>query len=96
VGLNRTFAYALQDRHLLHRVVDRRLVRAFLAALFVGPVGYAIAILVSFVNGTAAFALCVLIPLASFFPNPFWGRLWGSFVGSEEESNPTSPIPEAR
>ncbi|MHB8584512.1 MAG: TMEM175 family protein [Thermoplasmatota archaeon] len=93
LGLQRTFAYALQDRHLLHPVLDRRLVRAMSLTISIGPILYLLAIVVSFIQPQVAFALCFLVPIATFFPNPFWGRLFRRFVGTDEEAH--RPVPRA-
>ena len=72
--------HAARDPLMLHRVMDKRIYRGLCASFLVGPIIYTIALLLAFVSPMAAFALCVVVPLVTFFPNPFWGRLYALAV----------------
>lgn len=92
IALQSTLQHATKDPLMLHRAMDRRIFRGIRAAYLTGPILYALAIAVSFVNVWAAFAICVAVPILTFFPNPFWGRIFARFVGNrkaaeEEEAN---------
>jgi uncharacterized membrane protein len=82
VALVSTLTYATKDPLMLHPVMDRRIFRGIRAAYLTGPILYAVAFLVSLVNTPAAFVVCVAVPILTFFPNPFWGRVFARFVGN--------------
>lgn len=82
IALAGMLLYATKDPMMLHRVMDRRILRALRAAYLAGPILYAAAFVVSLASPTAAFVMCVAIPLVTFFPNPFWGRIYARIVGN--------------
>jgi uncharacterized membrane protein len=77
-----TLLHATKDPLMLHRAMDRRIFRGVRAAFLGGPLLYAVAFLLSLVSVRAAFVLCVAVPIVTFFPNPFWGRVYARFVGN--------------
>jgi uncharacterized membrane protein len=75
-----TLAHATKDPLMLHAAMDKRIFRGITASFLAGPLMYLIAFLVSLVNVTAAFVICVAVPILTFFPNPFWGRIFARFA----------------
>lgn len=84
VALLLTLLYATRDPLLLHRVMDRRILRALRAAYLSGPLLYFVAFLVSIMSTRAGFITCVAVPIITFFPNPFWGRFYARVVGNRQ------------
>lgn len=84
VALQSTLVHATKDPLMLHRAMDRRIFRGIRAGYLSGPILYAVAFVLSFVNVHVAFAMCVAVPLLTFFPNPFWGRVYARVVGNRQ------------
>ena len=82
LALQGTLLYATKDPVMLHRVMDRRIFRGIRAAYLGGPILYALAFLLSVANPFAGFLLLIAIPLLTFFPNPFWGKIYRRIVGN--------------
>lgn len=87
-----TLLHATKDELMMHRVMDKRIFRALRAIYTIGPALYTLAFAASFVDTRIAFAACVATPVLSFFPNPFWGRIYARIVGNraaaeEEEAH---------
>jgi uncharacterized membrane protein len=80
--LQGTLLYATKDPLMLHPVMDMRIFRGIRAAYLAGPILYAIALALAFVNPWVAFGMCVAIPILTFFPNPFWGKVYRRVVGN--------------
>lgn len=80
-ALQRTLLYATLDPHMLHRVFDKRIFRALHVSFLIGPALYVVAGAVAWsVSPRVAFAMCVVVPVFTFFPNPFWGKLYARIV----------------
>jgi uncharacterized membrane protein len=79
LALQQTLLYATKDPIMLNPVFDRRIFRGTRLALAVGPILFAVAFVVSMFNAVAGFVVCVAVPILTFFPNPFWGRLYRRF-----------------
>jgi len=90
VALASMLLYATKDPLMLHPVMDRRIFRGLRAAYLAGPILYVLAFVVSIVSTRVAFFICVAVPIVTFFPNPFWGKIFARAVGNraaaEEES----------
>jgi uncharacterized membrane protein len=86
-----TLLHATKDPLMLHRVMDRRIFRGVRAAFLTGPILYVIAFLVSLASATAAFVVCVAVPILTFFPNPFWGRVYARLVGNRDADGAAEP-----
>ena len=87
-----TLFHATKDPLMLHRVMDQRIFRALRAVYTMGPAAYALAFVASFADVRLAFGLCVAVPVLTFFPNPFWGRVYARLIGNrraaeEEEAH---------
>lgn len=83
--------YATKDPLMLHDVMDQRVFRGIRAAYMVGPILYALAFLIATLSPIVGFAICVLIPIATFFPNPFWGKLYARAVQAGHGEEPIPP-----
>lgn len=74
-----TLLYATRDPLLLNPVFDQRIFRGSLLAFSLAPILFAISMALAFLDPFAGFVACVLVPFLTFFPNPFWGRLYRRF-----------------
>jgi uncharacterized membrane protein len=95
VALAGMLLYATKDPLMLHPVMDRRIFRALRAAYLTGPVLYALAFVVSFASTRVAFWICVAVPLFTFFPNPFWGRIYARVVGNRRAAEEEEALDRA-
>lgn len=77
-------SYATKDPLMLHRSFDRRIFRGTRTALLLGPGLFTVALALSFLSVTAAFVLCVAVPLLTFFPNPLWGKMYRRMAAGRE------------
>ncbi|MCA1812327.1 MAG: DUF1211 domain-containing protein [Halobacteriales archaeon] len=85
VALHSSLIYATKDPKLLHRVFDKRIFRGLRISFLLGPTLYTLAFAVSLMSTRAAFLLCILVPILTFFPNPFWGKAWLWVMRTVEE-----------
>ncbi|GEM_PF-2562665 len=86
LALQQMLLYATKDPLMLNPVFDRRIFRGTRVAIAVGPVLFAVALVVALVNPVAGFVICVAVPLLTFFPNPFWGRLYRRFYLGRQQA----------
>lgn len=91
--MQNTLLYATRDPLMLHPVMDRRIFRGIRAAYVVGPMLYAIAFLVALGSPIAGFVICVAVPIMTFFPNPFWGRVYRRIVNRPMPDDPPERAP---
>jgi uncharacterized membrane protein len=84
LALQWTLLHATKDPLMLHHAMDRRIFRGVRAAYLAGPILYALAFVVSLFSVVAGFAICVSVPILTFFPNPFWGRVYARFIGNRQ------------
>jgi uncharacterized membrane protein len=101
VALVGALLYATKDPLMLHRVMDQRILRALRAAYLSGPLLYLLAFLVALASPRIGFFLCISVPIITFFPNPFWGRIYARVIGNraaavEEEAHERDERSSAR
>jgi len=72
--------YATKDPLMLNDVFDKRIFRGVRIAYVLGPALYVVAFLVALVSPLAGFVICIAVPLLTFFPNPFWGKIYSRFT----------------
>jgi uncharacterized membrane protein len=87
LALLQMLLYATRDPLMINPVFDRRIFRGTSVAFAVAPILFALALAVAMVSPAAGFVICVAVPILTFFPNPFWGRLYRRFYrGAADES----------